>query len=359
MKNTVKKILALVFVVAMVCSLAVPAFAADEEKISVTVTVVDFDGTANQKAEVTLTLKKANVEEAVKAYNAKVAESTSDALTVAVDYSSTTGKITKVAGKSASQTEGGNVFGTGYWAVALNGKLVSEDMSTVAVENGDIITVYWNDPTFGTKLAMVDDSAIAQGIVSLYYYDAEGNRQPLKGANISLMTVKKSDAYKAFGAYLKDLTNTVYPTTGDVSKNVDCEYYFTTDEKGQIWLAPQYLAITTEDTVYSIVNPMTNSGPSNNNLAVEDDEVVFVKKLKDVTEDDGYTKKEVAYYNVNTHRNIVDVEVIDATIEVEADLYNVAGATGDMTIVYVLVAAAAVVTLGAVVIMKKKAVKAN
>ena len=69
--------------------------------------------------------------------------------------------------------------------------------------------------------------------------------------------------------------------------------------------------------------------------------------------------KQIAYYNARVAKNIVDVEVIGATVEVKADLYNVAGATGDMTIVYVLVATAAVVTLGAVVIMKKKAVKAN
>ena len=40
MKNTVKKILALVFVVAMVCSLAVPAFAA-EDYVTATVKSVE------------------------------------------------------------------------------------------------------------------------------------------------------------------------------------------------------------------------------------------------------------------------------------------------------------------------------
>jgi hypothetical protein len=64
------------------------------------------------------------------------------------------------------------------------------------------------------------------------------------------------------------------------------------------------------------------------------------------------------YYNANLTRNIEDVDAVNYTLDV-ADLYADAEATGDMTMVYVLVAAAAVVTLAAVVVMKKKAVKAN
>ena len=343
MKNTVKKILALVFVVAMVCSLAVPAFAADEEKISVTVTVVDFDGKSENET-VSLTLKKANVEEAVSAYN-KLHSSHK------AEYSSTTGKITKVAGESASQTKGGNVFGTGYWAVALNGKLVSEDMSTVAVENGDRIVVYWNDPTFGTKLVLVDDSAIAQGIVSLYYYDAEGNRQPLKGAKITLKS-------EELGYRVPDMLNKVNKNKDVTEARYNYEYHFTTDEKGQIWISPEYLDAQDGDT-FTVEYPWYNTTPDEGKTAYEKGVAPIIKVLDKVDEDDGYTKKEYEYYNANIHRNIVDVEVIGYEVEVEAGLYDVAGATGDMTIVYVLVAAAAVVTLGAVVITKKKAVKAN
>lgn len=337
MKNTVKKILALVFVVAMVCSLAVPAFAADE-KVAVKVTVVNFAG-EKEAEKVELDLKKANVEEAVKEFNRLSTE-------FDASYSSTTGKITAVDGDKANETDGGNVFGTGYWAVALNGKLVSEDMSTVAVENGDIITVYWNDPTFGTKLAMVDDSAIAQGIVSLYYYDAEGNRQPLKGAKISLV-------YDTLYV-VRDYTNEKYAlyTGSEESKNY--EYYLVTDEKGQIWIAPEYLEAA---ETYTIQYEWVNKGADGYDKKQTGKSIISA--LKPVTTDDGYTKKEADYYNANVGRNIVDVEVIGYEVEVEAGLYDVAGATGDMTIVYVLVAAAAVVTLGAVVITKKKAVKAN
>jgi hypothetical protein len=360
MKNTVKKILALVFVVAMVCSLAVPAFAT-EETIKVNVTVVDYDGTANQKAEVTLTLKKANVEEAVKAYNAKVAESTSDALTVAVDYSGTTGQVTKVGGLKASEVTytpagasapvAGNVFGTGYWAVALNGKLVAEDMATVTIEDGDSIVVYWNDTTFGTKLVQVDDSAIAQGIVSLYYYDAEGNRQPLVGAKLTLST-------SALGTgVVRDYTNIV--AADKTNRTLTAEYHFTTDEKGQIWIAPEYLDIKDGKIYYINYAKANNVAGANNAIELDGYESNIIKPLDAVTKEDGYTDKEVAYYNANLDRNIVDVEVIGNTVVVEAGLYNVAGATGDMTVVYALVAFAAVATIAAVVVMKKKSVKAN
>ena len=352
MKNTVKKILALVFVVAMVCSLAVPAFAA-EETIKVKVTVVDYAGTADQKAEVTLTLKKANVEEAIKAYNLAVNADASDDLKVPVGYSSTTGQVTKVNNLKADEVtyipEGestaiaGNVFGTGYWAVALNGKLVAEDMATVTIEDGDSIVVYWNDTTFGTKLAQVDDSAIAQGIISLYYYDAEGNRQPLKGAKISLVYDR---VY-----VVRDFTNKKFDVEEESKKY---EYHFVTDEKGQIWIAPEYLDSAEEYTIKLAWDNKDGAGDY-----TKGEGQTLVSKLDKVSKDDGYSAKEVKYYNNNLTRNIVDVEVIGYKVEVEADLYNVAGATGDMTVVYALVAFAAVATLAAVVVMKKKFVKAN
>ena len=108
----------------------------------------------------------------------------------------TFGKITAVDGDKANETDGKNVFGTGYWAVALNGKLVSEDLGTVAIEEGDRVVVYWNDPTFDTKLVQVDDSLIAKGVLSYYYFDAEGNQLTLASGATTCegdVTVKKKN----------------------------------------------------------------------------------------------------------------------------------------------------------------------
>ena len=307
MKNTVKKILALVFAVVMVCSLAVPALAADDD-IKVVVTVVGKDATLLPATEVTLSAKNQNVEKALK--DTKV--------TPYVTVNSTSGKVTALGDDKVTSKEITGVFGTGSVVVALNGKAVSEDLATVALEKGDSIVVYWADSTLGTKLAQVDDSRLAEGIVSLYYYDAEGNRQPLKGAKFAL--------------------------TGAADELTD-NAYFTTDEKGQIWLAPQYLDHEAEYTIAY--------------AGIEDYTANIVEVLDDLKKDDGYTTDEIAYAKAYNTKNLVDVEVIGYVVDVDADMYATAEATGDMTMVYVLVAAAAVVTLAAVVVMKKKAVKAN
>ena len=167
MKNTVKKILALVFVVAMICTMAVPAFAA-EETIDVVVTVKNYDGISDSIV-VPVEADEATVEEAIKAFNKK-----NDVASIEVSVLGTTGLVNKVGGKKAGDIE--NLFGTGYWAVAVNGKLVAEDLDTVAIEEGDRVVVYWNDPTFDTKLVQVDDSLLEKGVVAFYYYNAEGEK---------------------------------------------------------------------------------------------------------------------------------------------------------------------------------------
>ena len=316
MKNTVKKILALVFVVAMVCSLAVPAFAAE---IAVNVTVVNYNG-EHQTVTVKLGQTAPTVEDALEATVGKLGAA------YAVTVKSSTGKVTSVGGVEV--TDENNVFGTAAWTVALNGKVQNVDLDTVAVEKNDEIVVYWADAKFGTKLAQIDDSAIAQGIVSFYYFDAEGNKKPLTGAKVTL-TGNVKDQLNVVNA---DETNSV----GDYLESAYSDT-FVTDEKGQIWLAPEYLD---HEAVYAVAT-------------------LTVDALKAVKKSDGYTDAEVVFYNKNLNRNLVNAAVIDYEIEVDGDLYDVAGATGDMTIVYVLVAAAAVVTLAAVVVMKKKSVKAN
>ena len=303
MKNTVKKILALVFAVVMVCSLAVPALAA--EKYEVAVKIVGRDGNVLFNGIVELEEKNMNVEKALK--DSQV----DDYVTV----NTTSGKVTYLNGVKVTDKSIVGEFGTGSVVVAVNGKAVSEDLATVALEEDDSIVVYWADSTLGTKLALVDDSRLAEGIVSLFYYDAEGNKQPLVGAKFVL-----SGAEEAL--------------TGNE--------YFTTDEKGQIWLAPEYLDVAASYTIGYYLDK------------------TIVKELKAIAEDnEDYSDDEKAYYNANLNRNVEEVEVIGYVITVDADMYNTADATGDMTMVYVLVAAAAMVTLAAVVVMKKKAVKAN
>lgn len=348
MKNTVKKILALVFAVVMVCSLAVPALAAEDD-ITVYVKIVGRDGDVLKDEDVTLSSKNQNAEKALKD------EKIGDTITV----NTSTGKITAIKSVKVTNDAITGEFGTGSIVVAVNGKAVSEDLATVALEDGDKITVYWADTTLGTKLAMVDDSRLDEGIVSLYYYDAEGNRQPLKGAKISLYSSNLKTR-------LRDKTNQVN-TVEKKDESYNYEFYFTTDEKGQIWIAPEYLDAADSWTIgYAWVN--TSEGDTitydkyydwngDEKQTAADD--IIAKALKAVTTDDGYTAKERDYYNANLTRNVEDVEVIGYEIVVYADMYNTADATGDMTMVYVLVAAAAVITLAAVVVMKKKAVKAN
>ena len=307
MKNTVKKILALVFAVVMVCSLAVPALAADEA-INVYVTVVGKDGVLLEKTAITLSAKKQNLEQALK----------DDKVDDYVTVNSTSGKVTALNGVKVTAEEILGEFGTGSVVVALNGKAVSEDLGTVAVEKGDEIVVYWADSKLGTKLVLVDDSRLAEGIVSLYYYNAAGERKALSGAKFAL-----SGATEAL--------------TG--------EAYFTTDEKGQIWLAPEYLDAEATYTIgYAGIDGYTTT---------------IVKAMSDLKKDDGYTQDEIDYAKKYNTKNAIDIAVIGYEVAVEADMYTTADATGDMTMVYVLVAAAAVVTLAAVVVMKKKAVKAN
>ena len=298
MKNTVKKILALVFAVVMVCSLAVPALAADTEKITVNVTVIDENG-AVKTAAVTIDKARATVKKALdQAEDDKLA-----------DFTIKSGKITEVDDVKA----GTKYFETDGWFVTVNDKPVSDDLSTISIAKDAKIIVYWSDAVLNTKLAKFDVSNINKGIVAFYYWDANGEKQPLVKATVKIENVKNV---------------------------LDDSDEFVTDEKGQIWLAPEYLdkEVKTEYKVTSIkIDPAKSS-------------------LK--TTHDDYPDEE-KFFNQYGHLNLIDIEVVGKNITVKADIYETAGATGDMTMVYVLVAAAAVVTLAAVVVMKKKSVKAN
>jgi hypothetical protein len=297
MKNTVKKILALVFAVVMVCSLAVPALAA-EKTVPVFVTVVGKDGNVIiDSYTVNVPESRLNVKKAL-----DLVEDDKK-----VDFTVKNGKLTEV-----NDIESGvEYFETDAWYVAVNGKLVNDDLSTVAIAKNNEIVVYWGDVAIGSKLVLFDAKTnISKGIVEFYYFDANGAKQPLVDATVEIPGVE--NALVADGE-------------------------FVTDEKGQIWLAPEYL----EGGKYTIAS--IDIADAKTSLKTDD------KKYAD----------EKAYYDEFGALNLVDTEVEGKTFEVSATLYETKAATGDMTMVYVLVAAAAVATLAAVVVLKKKSVKAH
>jgi hypothetical protein len=340
MKNTVKKILALVFVVAMVCSLAVPAFAADEfTKYSVDLIIVDSEGKPVSKTVEIASAKKANVLDALKA-----AEGTVESVEVDLSFKN---NVLTGANVTGLDFETDDEFGTESIVVALNGKAITTDLSTVAVAKDDVIVVYWADATIGTKLVVVDDSNIAAGIVSFYYYDAEGNKVPFVGATVGV-SVKGGAAIDNKLAVTETPVYADDPNSDDpavtIVERVEITYgtNFVTDEKGQIWLAPEYL-----DDVNSVTYVISSLAANANDM-------------KDIKDDDkNYTDEERDYFNKYNNTYIVDEAVKAYEIVLEKNLYDVAGQTGDMTVVYALVAFAAVATLAAVVVMKKKSVKAN
>jgi sulfur carrier protein ThiS len=289
----------------MVCSLAVPALAADDS-FNVQVTVIDETGTAIVEESVKLYPKTANVEKALSGKKVTI---------------NSAGAITKLNGKAVTSTAIIGEFGTGVVVVAVNGKAVTDDLGTVTLKEDDKVTVYWADTTLGTKLSLVDTSKLSEGIVSLYYYDAEGNRQPLTDAFFSL---KNGEEF---------MVNALSENKNDTT--------FVTDEKGQIWIAPEYL-----------------DGAATWTIGLVEGETSILEPIA-VKDSDKYTEAEELYVESHSTFNVEDYYTIGATVKVKSDLYNTAGATGDMTMVYVLVAAAAVVTLAAVVVLKKKSVKAN
>ena len=320
MKRYFKKLMTCALACSICLSAAVPAFAAEFEKFPVTVYVVDDQGeTVGTQVIEVQSAKKANVLDALKA---------ADTASTAFAFTWRNNALTSVADSAVITTT--DAFETEEWVIALNGKAVNDDLSTVAVAKNDVIVVYWADATVGTKLAMYDDSAIAEGIVSFYYYDAEGNKQPLVGVDVEIAGVKN----------MLEVT-----ATGSNGEATDWDVTFVTDEKGQIWIAPYYLDEVTGDEKGNVNFEITK--------LAKDFTDEFISEL------DGYTKVEETYFNTHIDNSIVGAVVVGQNITYKAGMYDVAGATGDMTMVYVLVAAAAVVTLGAVVVMKKKAVKAN
>jgi hypothetical protein len=144
MKNTVKKILALVFAVVMVCSLAVPALAADDT-FKVQVTIIGRDGEPVVAESKAMAADKATVEAAL--------DSVKDAngnKYVTIDNS---GAVTKFFGKKLNDASIIGEFGTGTVVVTVNGVPQTGDLGDVKLTEEDQVIVYWADTTLETKLA--------------------------------------------------------------------------------------------------------------------------------------------------------------------------------------------------------------
>lgn len=322
MKNTVKKILAVAFAVVMVCALMVPAFAAEylgvtydaSKEVVVTVRVLNKTEKYAKDVSFALASSKANVKAALSA--AEKADTKFDAT-----FTASSGYVTKVTLGDKTIANGEyDAMGTDKWFVAVNGKIVNEALTGVAVEQGDVITVFYGDTTLGTQLVERDDSLIDKGIVSFYYYDFDGNKQPLVGATLN---VNDGNA--------KAVENKL-----NLGEAAD-KYTFVTDEKGQIWIDPSVLAASQNANVRLEVR----------NLKVDALEKYEGndKKMQKLYTEAAALVAEPAYFEDALFGNVVLAQ----------NTYDVAGNTGDATIAYVLVACAAVITLGAVVVMKKKA----
>jgi len=313
MKNTAKKILALVFAVAMICTLAVPAFAADTVS-GVTIKFVKpaVDGNGNYDYD------KSGAT-AISGITIEVGDTLHDVLNNSkmdayIDYSKSKG----IEASQDATLEKALEDAEGKWVVAVNGVVV-DDVQNYVIAKNDVIVIYWVDSVIDTKLVMVDYEQVLSGVISFYYIDAEGNRQPVKGLNVEV----------------NSLVNALSETAGDK--------VFVTDEDGQIWIAPADLVAMDE----------ANATITYENRAIAN--AKYTVKLSD----EAYSKEDADYYAKFGGLNYVTVTATqDAKDLFKGDAYD-APNTGDMTMVYVLVAAAAIVTLGAVVVMKKKAVKAN
>ena len=347
MKNTVKKILAMAFAVVMICALMVPAFASSTETIDVTVRVLNKDKNWSVEKDVTVKVASANVK-----YVLNQATGLKFAYTTA-------GAVKSVTYCGATVANGAfDLLDTDKWVVAVNGKAVTDALSNVALEKGDVVTVYYADTTLGTKLIERDDSRLDEGIISFYYYDANGNVKPLTGAKVVLKkggeTVLNKLSTATTAVSVTDaagnlVTEAVTAWSADpVNNNIVHEITvqrpvtsiqtvdapdFTTDEKGQIWIDPSVLALTASGDVELVVTGMSVSKLTTNSKDAD------VKALYN---------KELAKYPCYFEDAMADKVIAPK------GMYDVAGNTGDMTIAYVLVACAAVITLGAVVVMKKK-----
>ena len=279
-----KKIFILIMSVLMICAAVVPAFAEGTEPATINVNIVDYDGTYTTK---TIEVPKTP---AVKNVLKLIAE---------VSYSSTNGTITSVNGKTAKDI---NSPFDGRWVAAVNGKIANFETSITA---GDILTIYWNEPTLTTRLVQVE--RIQDDVFRFFYYNGD--------VKTDLVNVSVSMRYN----------------NDPVIDSLNQTNSLITDERGQVWIAPFYL------------------DDPNKVLTIESVNLIEIDTIG--TTNDKYTNAEREYFNSRSDKSLIDCDVVGR--EYTTNFLTDTPATGDMTLVYVGVAIVALTAL-AIIIVKKK-----
>ena len=277
-----KKIFVFMMAMLMVCGLALPIFAT--EPATINVNIVDYDGTyATKDIEVPKTPTVKNVLKLISE----------------VSYSSTNGVITSVNGKTAKDI---NSPFNGEWVVAVNGKIASLD---APIEAEDRVTIYWNEPAFNTRLVQVKQLNNHPDVLQFYYIDATG------------VEVSVVNAITQLTCNGETVINTITKTNE-----------FITDEKGQIWLDPEYI-----------------SDPENIIKVISIDEI-----LPD-TMPEFNTDHETEYYKARVGKSLIICEAINTEFS-----YNALNspATGDMTLAYGCIGLLALLALMGLLIFKNK-----
>lgn len=278
-----KKIFMLIMSVLMICAAAVPAFAEGTAPATININVVDYDGTYTTKTiEVPKTPTVKNTLKLIAEVNVK------------------DNAIYKVNDKSAKDIN--SPFG-GEWVVTVNGKTTNLD---TAIETGDRITVYWNEPALNTRLVQVKQLNRNPDVLQFYYIDATGAEVGLTNATIQLT---------CNGENVIDVLET---NTNE----------FITDEKGQIWLAPTYI-----DDPEDIIK------------------VVSIGEIRPDTMPEFETDRETEYYIARIDKSLITCEAIGSEFSYDA---TATPATGDKTLVYAGVGILALTALAIVVIKKKE-----
>lgn len=278
-----KKIFMLIMSVLMICAAAIPAFAEGTAPATINVNIVDYDGTYTPETiEVPKTPTVKNV------------------LKLIANVSIKDNAIYKVNDKSTKDIN--SPFG-GEWVVAVNGKTTSLD---AAIEAGDRITVYWNEPTFNTRLVQVKQLNRNPDVLRFFYYDATGVEVSLTNATIQLT---------CNGENVIDVIET---NTNE----------FITDESGQVWLAPTYI-----DDPEDIIK------------------VISIGEIRPDTMPEFETDRETEYYTARIDKSLIICEAIGSEFSYDA---TDTPATGDMTLIYVGVAIVALTALAIIAIRKKE-----
>ena len=353
MKKHMKKWLALAMAAVMLFAMAIPAMAAEEkDTVTVDVTLVsDIVINSITRDGATRTAVTMKAERATALAALKAAEGTEDfefpnrdsVLDFSVDFTFNRDNSLKDVlfdGESVDETIIPGEKKSCSWEVAVNGRRVEGDLSAITLADEDKITVYIYDSFMDTKLVQTDASKIAAGILSFYYYDAEGNQTPFCGVRVQLID-----------NHWNNINNLFEPMDANPTFNNDMKFQsaFPTDERGQIWIAPQYLG--REDGLEIHLLAMGDKAE------VRQDGYNKTYEEKGIDGDwyDTLTEEEQEYVDAHASRAVEYRHLsLEPLAVVSHDTYDVAGATGDMTVVYLLIGAAALFTIGAVIMWKTK-----